>query len=202
MKNLIILLMSVLIVSCGTSEHTLTRSERKAQKKLRKAIKADPNIVSKQYTDTAITGYIDTNITINTPEINIETKGFDCDSINMILTKMLSESSEQMAGLYLYNDSLVKVLVKKLPSGKLAINTNVSPQVLQKTVRVPYYIRIKVPGKIVQQYVKYPIRHYWQFWLSIGVACLFAYLYFSNMHKNGQFINVNLDKTEKDGNKN
>lgn len=192
MKNIItLLLMACLFAGCITAKMP---NEHKAQKKLRKALKWDPNIVSMQRTDTTIEGVVnlDTTFKIVVPGFEGNTKGFDCDDIKNQLDQLKGDIG---AGLYIHRDSNIDISVKKDADGKMSVQYVVKPQIITKYVNVPvpYKVKVSVPGKVFKQNIKAPLTTYPGFWGLLLLSCLMTYLYISN-----QVRQVNLNKGRND----
>lgn len=169
MKNIFLLLIAISILSsCRTSQPMLTRDQRIAQRKLKKAIEHDPTIIQKQSIDTTIKG-VATGIVDDTfKAVTVQFQPYPCDSIQSALDSMISINRsvgvDTGAIITLYMDSMVKVSMRKDKSGKVTETVNVGQQVHADTVKVPYEVKVSVPGKLIVKYAEYPCTHYKWFW--------------------------------------
>lgn len=156
--------------SCSTGE-SLTHNERKAQRKLRKAIAADPNIVAKQYTDTTISGVVDTTVAVIDSGFAGSTTGFDCDSLKQAVKRLRSDE-----GLYLHRDSLIDISVKEDKAGRLSVMYKVKDRIIYQPLRIPYEVKVSVPGKVITKYEKDEAYQHWWFWILLVIGIVLLYL--------------------------
>ena len=174
MKKLIFLLLSIVIFasSCRTVDEAANRH-------LRLAIKLNPNIIKNTKTDTTINGVASGKVL--TPEAKGES-GFDCDSIKEAYNLLLKTGKK--GEVVLHNDSNVKIAVST-PSAEDAakgvkpkLNYTVKPKILE--VKVPYAVKVSVPGKEILVPTDRPFYVYRWFWFMLIIIIIQFIVIFKN----------------------
>lgn len=164
--SIIIIVISALFLCQCRADH-LTVQQRKAQKKLRKAIKHDPNIIKQQVTLTPVHG-----VAIGT--INDTNKGkvfnsnpFDCDGIYGMLGMLSQQGKDPIVSLY--DDSDISIGIRKGNDGKLSAQATTKDKIKTIPVAIPYDTTVSTPGKVVTEYAEYPATHYTWFWALLAI---------------------------------
>lgn len=168
MKNLLLIFATMLLLSsCSTPQQL-------AQKHLRKAIKLDPNVIKSIKTDTIVKGIAEGIVPVVTPEYNGDFD-FDCDSIKNLLNQY-QKNSLPNGGVLIGNDSNVNISVQKGKDGKFSLNYKVKPKTIYVPVKVPYEVKITVPGKQVNVEVPKKAYTYLWFWIMLSIILLESFL--------------------------
>lgn len=175
------LFLACLLASC-TPQHELRRHERKAQRLLSRAIRQDPSIITKQYTDTLIKGHVRYVNDLKTDALQAQSRAFRCDSVMDLLDSMqvlLHKKGDSITKpqLYLMEDSTMKISVVKDKRGGMSVAVDVKPQTIHVDSLIPYQVEVKVPGKVVEKRVPYPAWKYWWFWALLAYSALATYLF-------------------------
>lgn len=186
---IIITLAAMAIGFCSCQTRGLTHDQRAAQRKLRKAIEKDPDIIAKQYTDTLISGYVDTQVAVVAEAFEGDTESFDCDSLKKVVKQLKAKGDD--AGVYLHQDSLIDIKVKEDANGKLSVKYTVKDRIIYKYIRVPYAKVISVPGKLVKVYVNDKVWQHGWFWVITILCVLLTALYLSSARNYSKLKRVN-----------
>lgn len=134
-----------------------------AQRYLKKAIKLDSTVVQNYRLDTVIKGVAKGNIIVKTPESEGEFD-FNCDSIAKLLAEY--KSKELKPGeVLLFSDSNINVSAKKDTAGNFKIKYKFKPKYINVPVRIPYEVKVSVPGKTIRIEVDKPAYKYIWFWV-------------------------------------
>ena len=155
----------------GKSVVKLTKNQRKAQKKLRKAIILDPNIIAKDTTNVTIDSSVIAHYDSIIKGYQLSSKSTDCDSLLKALKNgpviLASDASDTMEAEQDPKDS-----------GKIIFKYIRVPIAIHDTFKVPFKVTVSIPGKVIKQYAEYPIWHYSLFWwvLVIGVLIFIAFI--------------------------
>ena len=180
MKNNVLLLVatSMLFASCLTPKQA-------AQRHLRKAILLDPTVVSRQYTDTTITGVAEGTVKVSVPG---DSGRFDLDCDSLINALHIANMKNEKA-VYIYQDTLLSLSVSKSESGKMAVKYDIKPKNIYVPVKVPYKVEVRVPGKQINIPVDRPFYVYKWFWILLAISLLTTYLWLSSTGIAQSFIN-------------
>lgn len=161
MKNYILLLCALcFFTSCSTPQQL-------AQKHLKKAIKFDPDIIKKQIIDTTITGIAEGTVKIIIPESTGEFD-FNCDSLKKALEDA-KKSNLNPGQILIHQDSNINMSVKQGLDGKFKVKYDVKSKNIYVPVKVPYEVKVSVPGKLIIQTIPQAAWKYWWFW---ALACI------------------------------
>lgn len=173
MKNLFFILIGLIIFSsCSTPEQL-------AQKYIKKAIKLDPSVIKNYRLDTLINGIAEGNVTIKTPEVNGELGMFNCDSIKNQLDSMKADKIGKKEVL-VRQDSNITVSVTKDEKGNYKIKYIIQPKYINVPVKVPYQVKVNVPGKEIKIEVDKPFYKYIWFWVLSTFLLLESFLLIKN----------------------
>jgi len=167
MKKLAILSLFILaFASCKTVE-------QRAQRHIRKAIALDPKIISKQKTDTVIKGIAEGVVPVTTPELKGEIS-FDCDSIKNEFEKLKQAGKPPV--IVMGADSNIVLEVTKDKNGKSVAKYTVKPKTIYVPVKVPYEVKVSVPGKAINVPVDRPFYVYKWFWILLALSLLLLFI--------------------------
>lgn len=154
--------------SCSTPE-------KLAQKYIKKAIKLDPSVLKNYRVDTLISGIAEGNVKIKTPGANGEFGMFNCDSIKNELDSMKADKLGKKEVL-VRQDSNINVSVTKDANGKYKIKYEIKPKYIYVPVKVPYQVKVSVPGKTIRVEVDKPFYKYIWFYILCSIIALESFL--------------------------
>lgn len=169
-----------IFVGCSSMDG-LTHQERKGQRKLKKALQADPNILTKYTLDTILTGELNADVIIMAEGFDGETPSFNCDSLQDALKRKAAANDN--SGVYLHQDSLIDISVKEDSKGNLKVQYVVKDRLIRDTVKVPYEIPVAVDGAAFKIYVPQPFWRSPWFWLMAAYSVLMTYLWIAGVVK-------------------
>lgn len=180
MKTVIFYFCSLLIFLSSCSKYTLpegvnfeeptTKKQKRAQRKLRKAIKLDPSIITTIYTETTIHDTLRFKDTIKIPEKQLV---FVTDNS---LQKILDQANKKRdSAIILYEDAKNKVEYWKDKADKdnFKVTTGKGGDTVYIDKPVPYKVTVKVPGKQIP-IVTYKKGLFWYIGLVVFILIILA----------------------------